>query len=285
MNVRGPIGIFDSGWGGLSVAQEIRRRLPAETLRYVADSRFCPYGSRTVEEIRWRSLLVADALVDGGAKLLVIACNTATAVALEALRARHGVPIVGLEPAVKPAFAASRSQRIGVLATPRTASSERLRLLIERHAGDGATVQVVPAPGLVELVERGDTESDAARALVRCLVRPLLDAGVDTIVLGCTHYPFLRPMVREIAGPDVRLLDSGVAIARRVDELLSLHGSHAAGTGGVELRTTGDPATVGPVAQRLWGEPLRVDRLALPDQEALPPKLSAAWTNSVSASA
>lgn len=286
MNVQTPIGIFDSGLGGLSVAREIRRRLPGESLRYVADSRFCPYGSRSVDEIRWRSLMVADALVEAGAKLLVVACNTATAVALEALRARHSVPIVGLEPAVKPAVALSRAKRIGVLATSRTASSERLRLLVERYAGDAAVVHTVPAPGLVELVEGGDTDGAAARETVRGLVQPLLDGGVDTIVLGCTHYPFLRGVVEEIAGPHVCLVDSGAAIARRTDELLALFGGHATGPhGDVRLATTGDPAVVAPVARRLWGEPLAVERLSLPDQEPASAKPAPVWTSSVSASA
>ena len=287
MNVQDtPIGIFDSGLGGLSVALEVRRRLPAERLLYAADSRFCPYGTRTPEEIRWRSLLVAEALAERGAKLLIVACNTATAYALEALRATFSIPIIGMEPAVKPAVELSRNGRIGVLATPRTASSERLRLLIERYAAT-QDVRPVPAPGLVELVETGATDPAVARSAVAPLLEPLLRDGVDTLVLGCTHYPFLRTAIAAVAGEGITLVDSGDAIARRASALLDLHDAHArhGHPGGLELLTTGDVDQVGAVAARLLAEIVTVSHLPLPETPAIEPAHPAMCAGSVPAGA
>jgi glutamate racemase len=284
MNVQEPIGIFDSGLGGLSVAREIRRLLPEEALIYIADSRYCPYGVRSEPEILSRSTIIADALVAAGAKLLVIACNTATAVALEALRSRLPVPIVGLEPAVKPAVERSRSRVVGVLATPRTASSERLSRLIDRFAGDGVTVHVVPAPGLVELVESGSTSGDGARELVRSFVGPLVEQGVDTIVLGCTHYPFLAAVIREVVGAGVEIIDSGAAIARRTSDLLAVNGLRSTvPAGSLDVLTTGNAIQVREVAERLLGEAVRVRQAALAYDPPL--KCSAAWTSSTAAGA
>jgi glutamate racemase len=297
MNVHpAPIGLFDSGFGGLSVALEIRRLLPGERLLYVADSLFCPYGSRSPDEIRWRTLLAVDALIERGIKLLIVACNTATAVVLEELRVRFSIPIIGLEPAVKPAIAASRNGRIAVLATPRTAASERLHRLIQQY-GQGVDVRAVAAPGLVDLVEAGSIDDDRAVEAVKPLIEPLIREGVDTLVLGCTHYPFLRGAIQAVAGSGVTLVDSGAAIARRARALLDQHGANADTMvpGGVELLTTGDVAQVSAIASRLLQEPVSAAWLPLPtapiqtrdyDPAAVaPPKLSAAWTCSVSAGA
>jgi glutamate racemase len=294
MNVHdAPIGIFDSGLGGLSVAIEVRRLLPRERLLYAADSLFCPYGNRTPEEICWRTLTVADALVKRGVKALIVACNTATAFALEELRARFVIPIIGLEPAVKPAIELSLNGRIGVLATPRTAASARLHRLIERYAA-GRKVLVVSGHGLVELVEAGITDESVIREAVRPLIEPLIEMGVDTLVLGCTHYPFLRRAISDIAGDGLALVDSGEAIARRAAAVLDLQNVHASNgiPGGLEILTTGDVETVSMIATRLLGELVAAKRLTLPtsvdDQPpaaVAPPKLSAACTDSVSAGA
>lgn len=264
MNVRNaPIGIFDSGLGGLSVAIEVNRRLPNERLLYAADSRYCPYGNRTPEEIRWRTLLMTGALIERGVKALIIACNTATAVVLEELRDRFPVPIIGLEPAVKPAIELSRSDRIAVLATPRTAASERLQRLIQRYAG-ARDVVIVPGFGLVEVVEAGAADDQIAVETLRPLIAPLLDSGVDALVLGCTHYPFLKPAIRTIAGDTLALVDSGEAIARRTEFVLDLDGRRTERTipGGIELMTTGDIAHVSWVASRLLSRPIAADLLS-----------------------
>lgn len=291
MNVHSaPIGVFDSGLGGLSVAREIRRALPGERLLYVADSRYCPYGTRTPDEIAWRSLVIGRALVERGAKLLVVACNTATAVALETLRSSLPIPVIGLEPAVKPAIGLTKTGRIAVLATPRTATSLRLANLVDRYAGN-TDVKIVPAPGWADLVEAGETDGPAAIAAVAPLIEPLVQSGVDTLVLGCTHYPFLAGSIRAVAGAGVELVDSGLAIARRTAVILSESDARTDEiAGGLEILTTGDPSVVRSIATRLLAEPVTVVRLngSADDENYAPelvasPKLSAAWTASSSA--
>lgn len=251
-----PIGVFDSGVGGLSVAREIRARLPAERILYFADTAYCPYGGRPLEEIRARSLAIGRHLLAQGAKVIVVACNSASGAALEALRETFSIPIVGLEPAVKPAVAATRSGKVGVLATSATLQAERF----DRLASTFATgVELFPqaCPGLVDLVEAGETRGPEVAAVLEPLLAPLRDAGVDTVVLGCTHYPFLADAVRDVMGADIRILDSGDAVARQVERVLDEAGALATGEGGITLLTTGDPARVGPVANRLWSEEIR----------------------------
>lgn len=267
-----PIGIFDSGLGGLSVVREIRAALPAEDLLYLADSAFCPYGLRHADEIAERSLFLSAALVERGAKVVVIACNTACVAALELVRATCPVPVVGLEPAVKPAAIRSRTGKIGVLATPRTVESARFRDLVARHAG-GVEVHAVAAPGLVELVESGETTGLAADETVDRFAAPLRAAGCDVVVLGCTHYPFLRAAVERALGPDVAVIDSGHAVARRVAAILDEHDPHAPASrlGSLTALTTGDPVALSAQASRLLGE--RVSALRLTES---PPRLSSA---------
>lgn len=256
MSPLAPVGVFDSGLGGLSVAREIRKRLPAESLLYYADTAHCPYGGRSLEWIRERSLQVARALIDHGAKLIVVACNTASGAALEALRAELDTPVVGLEPAVKPATSLSRNRRVGVMATVATLQSERFQRLLDRF-GNG--VELIPraCPGLVELVEEGDTRGERVQHALAELLVPLREAEVDTVVLGCTHYPFLREAISEILGPEVRIIDSGRAVARQVERVLRERQALVpGGRGTIRLLTTGDPVEVGEVAGRLWGEPI-----------------------------
>jgi glutamate racemase len=258
MNSASPIGIFDSGVGGLSVAREIREHLPAEYLLYLSDSAYCPYGGRPLEEIRDRTLRVGRFLLGRGAKALVVACNSASGAALEVLRESTSVPVIGMEPAVKPAAAATRSGRVGVMATAATLQADRFERLMENYARE---VQVVSqaCPGLVELVERGITRGDEAREQLLPLLEPLRSAGVDTVVLGCTHYPFLRDTITEILGPDVSLLDTGAAVARQTRRVLEVSGQlRDEGSGDIQVFTTGDPLAVGPVVARLWGETVPV---------------------------
>ena len=256
MDVHQPIGIFDSGLGGLSVYREIRALLPGEDILYYADSAYCPYGIRSPEEIRTRSLLISEMLIARGAKVIVVACNTASAMAITHLReARPDIAFVGLEPAVKPAVALTRTGSVGVLATPRTVAGERLRWLIETHAG-GVEVRSVAATGLVELVEAGVLHGPEVHAALRPLLDPMLAAGVDVVVLGCTHYPFLRDEIEAYAGPGVTVIDSGLAIARRTRHVLAAAGLLRARTAGgtFRLMTSGDAEHVRLVAGSLIDE-------------------------------
>ena len=214
-----PIGVFDSGVGGLSVLREIRTLLPHEDLLYVADSGRAPWGDKPIDEVRSWSLDIASFLTAQGAKAIVIACNVGTAAAAEAVRAALSVPVVAMEPAVKPAAEATRSGVVGVLTTVGTSESDRFRSLLERF-GSRATVVTQPAPGLVEQVEAGDVTGPRTRALVERYTKPFKDAGADTIVLGCTHYPFLKDVIAEVVGSDVTLIDTGPAVARQLQRVL-----------------------------------------------------------------
>jgi glutamate racemase len=258
-----PIGVFDSGVGGLSVVREIRRVLPGEHVVYVADTAHCPYGDRPAAEVRTRALALGRYLEQSGAKLVVVACNTATGVALEDVRRNVSVPVVGLEPAVKTAAAISRNGRIGVMATSNTLASERFSRLVREHAS-GLTVVPQACPGLVEMIEAGRLDGPALEARVAELARPLAAAGVDTVVLGCTHYPFAWSAFAATLGPTVTLVDTAPAIARRTVFLLQQNGFAAAeGAGSLRVLTTGDPRQVGPIVRRLWGGEVAVEALAV----------------------
>jgi glutamate racemase len=212
-----PIGVFDSGVGGLSVLQELHQLLPNEDFIYFADSAYCPYGGKSPEVIRQRALAISKFLVNKGAKLIVVASNTTSASGLETLRESLNIPVVGVEPAVKPAVALTKQGKVGVLATGVTLASTRFSTLLDRFC-DEIEVITQPCPGLVEVVEAGDL--DAARPLLKEYLLPLLDQGATTIVLGCTHYPFLRSLVRDLAGEGVLVIDSGEAVAKHTLRML-----------------------------------------------------------------
>lgn len=214
-----PIGVFDSGAGGLSVLQQIRTLLPGESLLYAADSAHIPYGDKTPAFVRQRVNAIAGELVAMGAKALVVACNTATAAAVESLRERFAMPVVGMEPAVKPAVQGSRSGVVGILATTGMVRSNRMADLVARFAGDREVI-IQACPGLVEQVERHALATPETARLLQQYLGPLLERGADTLVLGCTHYPFLRPLIEKLAGPGVAVIDTGAAIARRLQSLL-----------------------------------------------------------------
>lgn len=237
-----PIGIFDSGVGGLSVLQEVQKLLPHEDIVYFADSGNCPYGVRPVEEIRQLASRAADFLLQQGAKALVIACNTASTAAVATLRQKWPqVPIVGMVPAVKPAASTSQQRTIVVLATEATSRAAVLRDVIDRFAS-GLEVLVVAPPGLVELVENAQVDTPAAEALLRRYVEPALDKGADVIVLGCTHFPFLRPVLSRIAGQRAVIIDSGEAVARQTRRVLETANllNPREQPGSVRFFTTGD---------------------------------------------
>ncbi len=215
-----PVGIFDSGVGGLSVLIEIEKRLPHESLLYFADSGHVPYGNKSPDFIRDRSLKISEFLISKGAKAIVIACNTATASAIGVLRKKWpDMPIIGMEPAVKPALAVTQKGIVGVLATVGTLKSAQFAALLDKFASKTKVV-LQPAPGLVECVEAGNLNSQEVRELVKSFVVPLLDKGADTLVLGCTHYPFLKKIIAEIAGPNITLIDTGAAVARQLEKRL-----------------------------------------------------------------
>lgn len=215
-----PIGIFDSGVGGLSVLRELQHQLPNESLIYLADQAHVPYGIRSLEEVRAYSERITRYLLSLGAKLIVVACNTASAAALHYLRQTFpGVPFVGMEPAVKPAAEHTQSGVVGVLATPATFQGELYASVVERFA-NGVRVLQHTCPGLVAQIEDGQLDTPETRAILVEALTPMLAQGIDTVVLGCTHYPFVIPQIQEIAGPGVRVIDPAPAIARQVRRLL-----------------------------------------------------------------
>jgi glutamate racemase len=261
LSAAAPIGVFDSGVGGLSVLRHIRAALPAEDLLYVADSAHAPYGNKSAQFVESRACAIAEFLVARGAKALVVACNTATAAAIASLRARFDLPIVGMEPAVKPAVEATRAGVIGVLATSGTLESGKFAELVGRF-GARARVLVRPCPGLVERVEQGDLDGPRTRRLLEGFVVPLLEQGADTLVLGCTHYPFLIPLLRELAGTRVAIVESGAAVARQlVRRLAATDFSPATGQGSERFFSSGDPARLEALLPRLWGAGAPVERL------------------------
>ncbi len=219
---RNTVGIFDSGVGGLTVVEALHRLLPALPIRYIADSAYFPYGERSAEEVEARAAALTAQLVAEGCVLVVVACNTASSAALERLRGRFVVPIVGMEPPLKPAAERTKSGQVAVLATPATVRGERLARLHDAHAG-AATVAIVPMPGLADLVEAGEIEGEPVRALLH----RALDAmphDVDEVALGCTHYGFLRPALEAMLGPGVEVLDAAEPVARHVRRQLEAHG-------------------------------------------------------------
>jgi len=262
------IGLFDSGVGGLSVWREVARRLPHEATLYVADSLHCPYGSRPPDEIRAFSQGIARFLIERGAKLIVVACNTASAAALEALRGEFEVPIVGMEPAVKPAAGQTRTGHVGVLATAGTVAGDLFRNTSARHAA-GITVHVQVGEGLVERVEAGQANTPETESLLRTYLQPMLDAGVDQIALGCTHYPFLLPAIRRIVPTSVAVIDPAAAVAQQVERVMVQAGIEAAEAcvTGHRFFTSGQPEVLADMVRALTGRETRVERVKWEDGE------------------
>jgi glutamate racemase len=258
------IGVFDSGVGGLSVLTEIRRELPDADLFYLADQARAPYGVRTLAEVAEMTAEASRWLLDRGATTITIACNTASAAALHALRAKHpDVPFVGMEPAVKPAAVSTATGVIGVVATAATFQGELFASVLQRHA-TGAKVLTRACPKWVELVERAEVEGPEARRQVEACLEPILDGGADTLVLGCTHLPFLIPLIETVAGPGVTIVDPAPAVARQVRRVAS----SARGSGRLTLATSGDPEHFRRVSYELAGI------------ESLEPVLACTWNDS-----
>ncbi len=267
------IGVFDSGVGGLSVLKAIRAALPHEDLIYVADSLFAPYGDKSPEYITQRTLKLGSWLESVGVRALTLACNTATSVAVKALREQTQLPVVAIEPAIKPAVALTQTGVIGVLATQQTVQSENVIGLCELH-GQGKRIILQACPGWVELVEKGELHGEKTQMLVQKFIDPLVDEGVDTLVLGCTHYPFLQFVIERIYGKALNLLDPAQAVAkelvRRLDQLniepknkeLPKFAEPSI-AGRTRLMTTGDATQATQVMSQLWGEPIEVEHLGV----------------------
>jgi glutamate racemase len=253
-----PIAVFDSGLGGLTVLRALRARLPHEDYFYFADTRFLPYGDRPETFLRERGLLIAEALARRGVKALVIACNTATAAAAECIRAASRLPIVALEPGVKPAAALTRSGVIGVLATTRTLHSERFQRLVGNHANH---LQVVAqaCPGLAEAIETQGADSVEVDRLLDGFVAPLAAAAADVVVLGCTHYPWVAEAIARRMPAGTVLLDTGEPVARQLERLLAAGQLLGGGQGRLTLATSGAPAAVMATVGRLFGASMPID--------------------------
>ena len=237
------IGILDSGSGGLSVYRELIKLLPKEQYHYFSDNAHCPYGEKSPLYIRRRGRYITEFLLDNGADIIVVACNTATAAAIAALRADYpDVPFVGMEPAVKPAALGTKSGVIGVLATAGTLKGSKYLNTRGRFEDDVTIVEHV-GQGFVELVENGILDGPEAESVVRASLEPLLRADADTIVLGCTHYPFLQPLIERLSGPGVRVIDPAPAVARQTVHVLEQRGVPLGkGPFSVQLHASGDPS-------------------------------------------
>ncbi|MFC1996720.1 glutamate racemase [Chloroflexota bacterium] len=250
-----PIGVFDSGVGGLSVLREIQHQFPQENLVFLADQIHVPYGSRPLAQVRRYSQAITQFLLDRQAKLIVVACNTASAAALYNLRETFPeTPFVGMEPAVKPAAEGTQSGVVGVLATPATFQGRLYASVLERFAS-GVRVMQDTCPGLVSQIEKGELESAKTRAILENALAPMLECGIDRVVMGCTHYPFVIPLIREIVGPQVKVIDPAPAVARQVGRVLADRGleNRSSDTGKTRYLTSSNPVELSRMITVLLG--------------------------------
>jgi glutamate racemase len=261
-NANAPIGVFDSGVGGLSVLKEIRALLPSEQLLYVADSGFAPYGDKSRDYISERCEYIVRFFLSQQVKAIVVACNTATSVAVDGLRAWCSVPIIAMEPAIKPAALHTKSGVVGVLATTQTIGSANVNRLIAEH-GQDMTVLLRACAGFVERVEAGALSGDETEDLVRHHVLPLLAQGADTLVLGCTHYPFLAETIKVVAGDNISIIDPSAAIARELKRRLSEQNKLTTDSaqGSERFLSSGDVCQAQSIISQLWGKPVVVNLL------------------------
>jgi glutamate racemase len=251
-----PIGVFDSGVGGLSVLRSIREQMPEETVLYFGDQGHVPYGPRSMEQIQNFSEGITQFLLDRGSKLIVVACNTASAAALAYLRERFpDVSFVGMEPAVKPAAETTRTGRVGVLATPATFQGALYASVVERF-GAGVELFQHTCPGLVGQIEKGELDSANTRAILEDALYPMLEKNIDTVVLGCTHYPFVIPLIQQVVGENVRVIDPAPSVARQAKRLLEAAGTKSLSQRQASVRffTSGDVESMKSMVPVLLGE-------------------------------
>ena len=258
-----PIGIFDSGVGGISVLSAIREQMPEEPIIYFGDQGHVPYGSRSMEQIRSFSGAITRYLLGQGAKIIVVACNTASAAALNYLREKFpDVQFVGMEPAVKPAVERTLTGKVGVLATPATFQGALYASVVERFA-NGVELFQDTCPGLVQQIERGNLNGEKTRQILEAALLPMLEKNIDTVVLGCTHYPFVIPIIQDIVGEMVRVIDPAPAVAKQTRRLLETKGmrNKSGASGKIQLITSGDPETLKSLLPRLLGESGEIKRV------------------------
>lgn len=266
-----PIGIFDSGVGGISVLRAVREQMPEESVIYFGDQGHIPYGPRPMEQIRDFSEATTRFLLEQGAKIIVVACNTASAAALKYLREKfHDVQFVGMEPAVKPAAEYTHTGKVGVLATPATFQGELYASVVERFA-NGVELYQNTCNGLVQQVEQGRLNDGETRQILENALQPMLEKNIDTVVLGCTHYPFVIPLIQDIVGENVRVIDPAPAIAKQTARLLEARGlrSNSVSKGNVKLYTSGDPDALKALLPTLLGESGEIQRVEWLDEHVI----------------
>lgn len=217
-----PIGIFDSGIGGTSIFKEVNALLPNENIIYLADSKNAPYGNKSKEDILQLSIKNTELLLNKGCKLIIVACNTATTNAISYLRAHYKIPFIGIEPAIKPAALNTQTKAVGILATKGTLSSQLFHKTTDLYA-NGITVIEQIGEGIVPLIESGQLESNAMQSLLSTFLKPMLKQNIDYLVLGCTHYPYLIPMLSKMLPKHVKIIDSGLAVAKQTQAILTTH--------------------------------------------------------------
>ncbi len=268
-----PIGMFDSGVGGLSVLRVLRARLPDESILFMADQGHVPYGGRPLEEVRQFAVSITRFLLDQGAKLIVVACNAASAAALHHLRQVFPtVPFVGMEPAIKPAAEHTHTGIVGVLATPATFQGALYASVIERFA-QGVTVLQDTCPGLVVQIEAGSLDTPETRQILERALQPMLEHGIDTVVMGCTHYPFVIPLIQEITGPNVRVIDPAPAVVRQISRLLEhrqLRAAPGREPAPLHVWTSGNPGHLQSLLPILLGESHLVQGLIWQNELLMP---------------
>lgn len=263
-----PIGIFDSGVGGLSIAKCIRQELPNEELIYIADAQFAPYGCKSADQIIERVNCIAAHFVTSGVKAMVIACNTATVNAIDQLRERYQLPIIGIEPGIKPAALASKTKAVGLLVTSATANNQRFLQLVKNYSADVKTY-IQPCPGLVELIENNQANSPKIATLLEQYLAPLLKNNIDQVVLGCTHYPFLTEQISRIIGNKVSIIETAQPVTNQLKRQLTAHGllNTQDEKGKLTFFTTGQIDTQAKIVNLLWSEAISVNFLPLNNQK------------------